>query len=46
MDNLTPSGLPTGYQAIARQGHDKTAIAFARLAEKAFGGVTPPPGYA
>jgi len=42
---VTPSGLPTGYQAIARQGHDKTSIAFARLAEEAFGGFEPPPGY-
>jgi amidase len=42
---ITPSGLPTGYQAIARQGHDKTSIAFARLVEKAFGGFEPPPGY-
>lgn len=42
---ITPSGLPTGYQAIARQGHDKTSIAFARLVEKAFGGFEPPKGY-
>ena len=42
---ITPSGLPTGYQAVARQGHDKTSIAFARLVEEAFGGFTPPPGY-
>jgi amidase len=42
---ITPSGLPTGYQAIAGQGKDKTSIAFAKLAEKAFGGFTPPPGY-
>ena len=27
------------------QGHDKTSITFARLAEEAFGGFTPPPGY-
>ena len=43
---ITPSGLPTGYQAIAAQGKDKTSIAFARLVEKAFGGFEPPPGYA
>jgi amidase len=42
---LTASGLPTGYQAIARQGHDKTSIAFAKLVEKAFGGFEPPKGY-
>jgi amidase len=43
---ITASGLPTGYQAIAAQGRDKTSIAFATLVEKAFGGFTPPPGYA
>jgi amidase len=37
--------LPTGYQAIAGQGKDKTAIRFAALVEKAFGGFTPPKGY-
>jgi amidase len=42
---ITPSGLPTGYQAVAAQGHDKTSIAFARLVEKAFGGFEPPKGY-
>ena len=42
---ITPSGLPTGYQAVARQGGDKTSIAFARLVEKAFGGFEPPKGY-
>jgi amidase len=42
---ITPSGLPTGYQAIAAQGKDKTSIAFARLIEKAVGGFEPPPGY-
>ena len=42
---ITPSRLPTGYQAIAAQGRDKTSIAFAKLVEKAFGGFTPPPGY-
>lgn len=39
------SGLPVGYQAIAAQGRDKTALAFARLVEKTVGGFTPPPGY-
>ena len=42
---ITRSRLPVGYQAIAAQGRDKTAIAFAKLAEKAVGGFTPPPGY-
>jgi amidase len=42
---ITPSGLPTGYQAIAAQGKDKTSIAFARLVEKAVGGFEPPTGY-
>ena len=42
---ITPSGLPTGYQAVAAQGRDKTSIAFARLIEKAFGGFEPPEGY-
>jgi amidase len=39
------SGLPVGYQAIAAQGRDKTSLTFARLAEKAFGGFSPPPGF-
>jgi amidase len=42
---LTKSGLPVGYQAIARHGHDKTAIAFSRFVEKEIGGFVPPPGY-
>jgi amidase len=42
---ITPSGLPTGYQAVAALGRDKTSIAFARLVEKAFGGFEPPKGY-
>ena len=40
---ITRSRLPVGYQAIAAQGRDKTAIAFAKLVEKAVGGFTPPP---
>jgi amidase len=43
---LTASGLPVGYQAIARHGHDKTAIAFSRFVEREIGGFVPPPGYA
>ena len=42
---VTPSGLPTGYQAIAAQGRDKTSIAFAKLVEKVCGGFQGPPGY-
>jgi amidase len=42
---ITPSRLPTGYQAIAAQGRDKTSIAFARLVERDIGGFEPPPGY-
>jgi len=43
---ITPSGLPTGYQAIAAQGRDKTSIAFAKMMEREIGGFVPPPGYA
>lgn len=39
------SKLPVGYQAIARHGHDRTAIAFSRLVEAEIGGFVPPPGY-
>jgi amidase len=42
---LTKSGLPVGYQAIARHGHDKTAIAFSRFIEREIGGFVPPAGY-
>ena len=42
---LTKSGLPVGYQAIARHGYDKTAIAFSRFVEREIGGFVPPPGY-
>jgi len=42
---LTKSGLPVGYQAIARHGHDKTAIAFSRFVEGEIGGFVPPAGY-
>ena len=43
---ITKSGLPVGYQAIARHGHDKTAIAFSRFVEREIGGFVPPPSYA
>jgi amidase len=42
---LTASGLPVGYQAIARQGHDKTALAFAKAVQREISGFAPPPGY-
>jgi amidase len=42
---FTSSGLPVGYQAIARHGHDRTAIAFSRFVEREIGGFVPPPGY-
>jgi len=42
---IVRSGLPVGYQAIAAQGKDKTAIAFARLVEQVFGGFEPPPNF-
>jgi amidase len=38
-------GLPVGYQAITRYGHDRTAIAFAEAVEREFDGFSPPPGY-
>ena len=39
------SKLPVGYQAIARHGHDKTAIAFSRAVEREIGGFVAPEGY-
>src|ERR1044072_6164111 len=42
---ITPSGLPTGYQAVAAQGRDKTSIAVATLSEEGLGGFEPPKGY-
>ena len=42
---LTSAGLPTGYQAIAASGRDKTATAFSRLVEREIGGFVPPRGY-
>lgn len=43
---LTPQGLPTGVQIIARSYGDMTAIRFAELLEKSYCGFTPPPDYA
>ena len=42
---LTPQGLPSGVQIIARHYGDMTAIRFAELLEKEYGGFVPPPGY-
>lgn len=42
---LSQGGLPLGYQAIAGQGRDRTALRFSRLVERAFGGFVPPPGF-
>ncbi len=41
----TAQGLPAGVQIIARSYGDMTAIRFAELLEKEFGGFVPPPGY-
>lgn len=41
----TRGGLPIGLQAIGPYLEDRTAITFAALLEKAFGGFTPPPAY-
>jgi amidase len=38
-------GLPIGVQAIGPMFGDRTTIRFAELAEREFGGFTPPPGY-
>jgi len=43
--DLTKSGLPVGYQAIAASGRDKTATAFSRLVEKEIVGFVPPPHF-
>jgi amidase len=42
---LTPQGLPSGVQIIARQYGDYSSLRFAKLIEKEFGGFIPPPGY-
>jgi amidase len=42
---LTPQGLPTGVQIIARQYGDFTSIRFAQLLEREFASFAPPPGY-
>jgi amidase len=42
---LTPEGLPTGVQIIARQYGDLTALHFAELIEEHYYSFSPPPGY-
>ncbi len=42
---LTPQGLPTGVQIIARQYGDLTALHFAEMIEESFHAFEPPPGY-
>jgi amidase len=42
---LTPQGLPTGVQIIARQYDDMTSLHFAELIEEHFHSFQPPPGY-
>jgi amidase len=40
---LSDEGLPIGVQAIGPMFEDRTTIRFAELAEREFGGFTPPP---
>ena len=42
---LTAQGLPVGVQIITRSYGDMSAIRFAELLEKEYGGFAPPPGY-
>ena len=42
---LGSSGLPVGIQIIGPYLEDRSTIGFAELAEREFGGFTPPPGY-
>jgi amidase len=42
---LTPQGLPTGVQIIAREYGDSTALRFAELLEREYAAFRPPPGY-
>ena len=42
---LTPQGLPSGVQIVARQYGDFTSIRFAELLEKEYARFQPPPGY-
>lgn len=40
---IAPGGLPVGVQAVGPMFEDRTTIRFAELAEREFGGFTPPP---
>jgi amidase len=42
----TAGGLPVGVQVVGPYLEDRTPLAFARAAERALGGFTPPPGLA
>lgn len=42
---LAADGLPVGVQIITRQFGDTTALKFAELLEREYGGFEPPPGY-
>lgn len=42
---LTADGLPCGVQIITRAYGDYTALRFAELLEREYGGFVPPPGY-
>ena len=43
---VSEGGLPIGMQIVGPYLEDRTPLAFAALAEREFGGFTPPPGYA
>ena len=43
---ISEGGLPIGMQIVGPYLEDRTPLAFAALAEREFGGFTPPPGYA
>ena len=43
---VSEGGLPIGMQIVGPYFEDRTPLAFAALAEREFGGLTPPPGYA
>lgn len=42
---LASDGLPVGLQIVAPHGHDKRAIAFAKMMERELGGFIAPKGY-
>jgi amidase len=43
---LSPRGLPIGVQVVGPYLEDRTTLGFAQLAEREFGGFTPPPQFA